>query len=140
MLNKIIGAMVGAILITMSTFAVAEHENENLLGPMPNIPKDYTPAPNIGNQLYWLQMPVICGTSENVLAYLKKNDFTLVNVSVGRERANPEGEPVFIVQYYVDHTYKQSIVVMTTMSGLESCMLYKTFDLEFVKKNKGLNL
>ena len=72
MLNKIIGAMVGAILITMSTFAVAEHENENLLGPMPNIPKDYTPAPNIGNQLYWLQMPVICGTSENVLAYLKK--------------------------------------------------------------------
>ncbi len=121
----------------MSTFAVAEHEG---VTPMPNIPEDYTPAPNIGNQLYWLQMPVICGTSENVLAYLKKNDFTLVNVSVGRERANPEGEPVFIVQYYVDHTYKQSIVVMTTMSGLESCMLYKTFDLEFVKKNKGLNL
>ena len=138
MLDKIIGAMVGAILLTMSTFAVAEHEGAN---PMPDIPKDYQPAPEVGNQLYWLQMPVICGTSENVLAYLKKNDFTLVNVSVGRERANPEGEPVFIVQYYVDHTYKQSIVVMTTMSGLESCMLYKTFDLEFVKKfNKGINL
>ena len=137
MLNKIIGAMVGAILITMSTFAVAEHEGVN---PMPDIPKDYQPAPEVGNQLYWLQMPVICGTSENVLAYLERNHFALVNVSVGRDRAKPDGEPVFIVQYYVDPTYKQSIVVMTTMSGLESCMLYKTFDLEFVKKNKGMNL
>ena len=121
----------------MSTFAVAEHEGAN---PMPDIPKDYQPAPEVGNQLYWLQMPVICGTSENVLAYLERNHFALVNVSVGRDRAKPDGEPVFIVQYYVDPTYKQSIVVMTTMSGLESCMLYKTFDLEFVKKNKGLNL
>tara|TARA_Y100000780_G_scaffold124626_1_gene112220 strand:- start:233 stop:646 length:414 start_codon:yes stop_codon:yes gene_type:complete len=137
MLNKIIGAMVGAILITMSTFAVAEHEGAN---PMPDIPKDYQPAPEIGNQLYWLQMPVICGTSENVLAYLERNHFTLVNVSVGRDRAKPDGEPVFIVQYYVDPTYKQSVVVMTTMSGLESCMLYKSFDLEFVKPKIGLNL
>ena len=121
----------------MSTFAVAEHEGAN---PMPDIPKDYQPAPEIGNQLYWLQMPVICGTSENVLAYLKRNHFTLVNVSVGRDRAKPDGEPVFIVQYYVDPTYKQSVVVMTTMSGLESCMLYKSFDLEFVKPKIGLNL
>ena len=121
----------------MSTFAVAEHEGAN---PMPDIPKDYQPAPEIGNQLYWLQMPVICGTSENVLAYLERNHFTLVNVSVGRDRAKPDGEPVFIVQYYVDPTYKQSVVVMTTMSGLESCMLYKSFDLEFVKPKIGLNL
>ena len=139
MLKKLISIIFGIILL-MSTFAVAEHEKENLLGPMPDIPKDYTPAPNIGNQLYWLQMPVICGTSDSVLAYIEKNEFTLVNVSVGRDKAKPEGEPVFIVSYYVDPTYKQSIVVMTTMSGLESCMLYKTFDLEFVKKNKGMNL
>jgi len=107
---------------------------------MPDIPKDYQPAPDVGAQLYWLQMPVICGTSENVLAYLERNHFTLVNVSVGRDRAKPDGEPVFIVQYYVDPTYKQSVVVMTTMSGLESCMLYKSFDLEFVKPKIGLNL
>ena len=140
MLKKLISIIFGIILLMSTAPALAEHEKENLLGPMPDIPEDYTPAPNIGAQLYWLQMPVICGTSDNVLAYLKKNDFTLVNVSVGRDRAKPDGEPVFIVQYYVDHTYKQSIVVMTTMSGLESCMLYKTFDLEFVKQNKGLNL
>ena len=140
MLNKIIGAMVGAILITMSTFAVAEHENENILGPLPNIPEDYTPSPNTGPGLYWLQMPVICGSSESVLAYLEINKFTLVNVSVGRDKAKPDGTPVFVVQYYVDPTYTQSIVVMSTMNGLESCMLYKSFDLEFVKPNRGVPL
>ena len=132
MLNKIIGTIVGAILITMSTFAVAEEVKPS---PLPEIPKE-----NLQGQLYWLQMPVICGTSENVLAYLERNHFALVNVSVGRDRAKPDGEPVFIVQYYVDPTYKQSVVVMTTMSGLESCMLYKSFDLEFVKPKIGLNL
>tara|TARA_Y100000310_G_scaffold184102_1_gene184238 strand:+ start:1297 stop:1695 length:399 start_codon:yes stop_codon:yes gene_type:complete len=132
MLNKIIGTIVGAILITMSTFAVAE-EVKPL--PLPEIPKE-----NLQGQLYWLQMPVICGTSDSVLAYIEKNEFTLVNVSVGRDKAKPDGEPVFIVSYYVDPTYTQSIVVMSTMSGLESCMLYKSFDLKFMPRKQEISL
>ena len=132
MLNKIIGTIVGAILITMSTFAVAE-EVKPL--PLPEIPKE-----NLQGQLYWLQMPVICGTSDSVLAYIEKNEFTLVNVSVGRDKAKPEGEPVFIVSYYVDPTYTQSLVVMSTMSGLESCMLYKSFDLKFMPRKQEISL
>ena len=129
MLNKIIAAIVGAILITMSTFAVAEES------PLPNFPQK-----NLQGQLYWLQMPVICGTSESVLAYIEKNEMTLVNVSVGRDKAKPEGEPVFIVSYYVDPTYTQSLVVMSTMNGMESCMLYKSFDLKFMPKKQGISL
>ena len=132
MLNKIIGTIVGAILITMSTFAVAE-EVKPL--PLPEIPKE-----NLQGQLYWLQMPVICGTSDSVLAYIEKNEFTLVNVSVGRDKAKPDGEPVFIVSYYVDPTYTQSLVVMSTMSGLESCMLYKSFDLKFMPRKQEISL
>ena len=132
MLNKIIGTIVGAILITMSTFAVAEEVKPT---PLPEIPKE-----NLQGQLYWLQMPVICGTSDSVLAYIEKNEFTLVNVSVGRDKAKPEGEPVFIVSYYVDPTYTQSIVVMSTMSGLESCMLYKSFDLKFMPRKQEISL
>ena len=132
MLNKIIGTIVGAILITMSTFAVAEEVKPS---PLPEIPKE-----NLQGQLYWLQMPVICGTSDSVLAYIEKNEFTLVNVSVGRDKAKPEGEPVFIVSYYVDPTYTQSIVVMSTMSGLESCMLYKSFDLKFMPRKQEISL
>ena len=129
MLRRLKSIIFGAVLITMSTFAMAEQETS----PLPEMPSEQ-------GQLYWLQMPVICGTSESVLAYIEKNEMTLVNVSVGRDRAKPDGEPVFIVSYYVDPTYTQSIVVMSTMSGLESCMLYKSFDLKFMPRKQEISL
>jgi len=127
MLKRLKSIIFGAVLITMSTFAMAEES------PLPEMPNEQ-------GQLYWLQMPVICGTSESVLAYIEKNEMTLVNVSVGRDRAKPDGEPVFIVSYYVDPTYTQSLVVMSTMNGMESCMLYKSFDLKFMPKKQGISL
>ena len=129
MLKRLKSIIFGAVLITMSTFAMAEQETS----PLPEMPSEQ-------GQLYWLQMPVICGTSESVLAYIEKNEMTLVNVSVGRDKAKPEGEPVFIVSYYVDPTYTQSLVVMSTMNGMESCMLYKSFDLKFMPKKQGISL
>ena len=131
MLKRLKSIIFGAVLITMSTFAMAEQETS----PLPEMPQD-----NLQGQLYWLQMPVICGTSESVLAYIEKNEMTLVNVSVGRDRAKPDGEPVFIVSYYVDPTYTTSLVVMSTMNGMESCMLYKSFDLKFMPKKQGISL
>ena len=129
MLKRLKSIIFGAVLITMSTLAMAEQETS----PLPEFPSEQ-------GQLYWLQMPVICGTSESVLAYIEKNEMTLVNVSVGRDRARPDGEPVFIVSYYVDPTYTQSLVVMSTMNGMESCMLYKSFDLKFMPKKQGISL
>ena len=127
MLKRLKSIIFGAVLITMSTFAMAEQETS----PLPEMPSEQ-------GQLYWLQMPVICGTSESVIAFIEKNEMTLVNVSVGRDRAKPDGEPVFIVSYYVDSTYTQSLVVMSTMNGMESCMLYTTFDLRFMPKKQSL--
>tara|TARA_B100002049_G_C15805882_1_gene260837 strand:+ start:151 stop:540 length:390 start_codon:yes stop_codon:yes gene_type:complete len=129
MLKRLKSIIFGAVLITMSTFAMAEQETS----PLPEMPNEQ-------GQLYWLQMPVICGTSESVLAYIEKNEMTLVNVSVGRDRARPDGEPVFIVSYYVDPTQTISLVVMSTMNGMESCMLYKSFDLKFMPKKQGISL
>ena len=129
MLKRLKSIIFGAVLITMSTFAMAEQETS----PLPEMPNEQ-------GQLYWLQMPVICGTSESVLAYIEKNEMTLVNVSVGRDRAKPDGEPVFIVSYYVDPTQTISLVVMSTMNGMESCMLYKSFDLKFMPKKQGISL
>ena len=83
-------------------------------------------------------MPVICGTSEDVITYIQKNKFALVNVSFGKEKAKQDGKPVFIVQYYVDPTQTISLVVMTTLNGAESCMLYKSFDLKFANPKKGI--
>jgi len=131
MLKRLKSIIFGAVLITMSTLAMAEQETS----PLPEMPQD-----NLQGQLYWLQMPVICGTSESVLAYIEKNEMTLVNVSVGRDSARPDGEPVFIVSYYVDPTYTISLVVMSTMNGMESCMLYKSFDLKFMPNKQGISL
>ena len=41
------------------------------------------------------------------------------------------------MSYYVDPTYKQSVVVMSTLDNNESCMLYKSFDLTFDVKALG---
>ena len=129
MLKKLISIIFGAVLLTSAVIG-AEHQ----------LPKDYQPAPDVGPQLYWLQMPVICGTSEDVMSYIEKYQFTLVNVSYGRDKAKPDGNPVFVVMYYVDPSYTQSLVVMTTMNGVESCMLYKSFDLKFVPQKQGIGL
>ena len=131
MLKRLKSIIFGAVLITMSTLAMAEQETS----PLPEMPQD-----NLQGQLYWLQMPVICGTSESVLAYIEKNEMTLVNVSVGRDSARPDGEPVFIVSYYVDPTYTISLVVMSRMNGMESCKLYKSFDLKFMPNKQGISL
>lgn len=132
MLKRIISLIFGAVLLTSAVIG-AEHTDHEM-------PKDYQPAPDVGPQLYWLQMPVICGTSEDVMSYIEKYQFTLVNVSYGRDKAKPDGNPVFVVMYYVDPSYTQSLVVMTTMNGVESCMLYKSFDLKFVPQKQGIGL
>ncbi len=127
MLKRLKSIIFGAVLITMSTFAMAEQETS----PLPEMPSEQ-------GQLYWLQMPVICGTSESVLAYIEKNEMTLVNVSFGRNKSKPDGDPVFVIQYFIDPSYTQSIVVMSTMGGEESCILYKSFDLKFMPQKQSL--
>ena len=136
MLKRIISLIFGAVLL-MSTVVGAEQDTKR---PIPELPLQEEYEKQYGAQLYWLQMPVICGTSESVMAYLEKFQFTLVNVSYGRDRAKQTGDPVFVVMYYVDPSYTQSIVVMTTMDGMESCMLYKSFDLQFMPKKQGIGL
>ena len=50
-------------------------------------------------------------------------------MSVGRANAQPDGEPAYIVTYYMSKDGKQSISAVTSPSGTETCMLYRSFDL-----------
>ena len=136
MLKRIISLIFGAVLLTSAVIGAEKEERR----PIPELPLQEEYEKQYGAQLYWLQMPVICGTSESVMAYLEKFQFTLVNISYGRDKARKDGEPVFVVMYYVDPSYTESIVVMTTMNGLESCMLYKSFDLKFMPQKQGISL
>tara|TARA_B100001057_G_scaffold46387_1_gene41356 strand:+ start:352 stop:711 length:360 start_codon:yes stop_codon:yes gene_type:complete len=79
--------------------------------------------------LEWSQLPVICGTSEAVNEYLVHNKFELQNLSVGKENASPGGQSVYMVSYFINEDKTQSMAVITAPSGVESCMLYRSFEL-----------
>ena len=79
--------------------------------------------------LEWSQLPVICGTTDAVNEYLVHNEFILESLSVGKENAQEWGQPVYMVSYFVNKDGSQAMSVITAPSGLESCMLYRSFDL-----------
>ena len=106
--------LLAAVIIGITSIAYADH-------------KPTTEFDGLG----WSQLPTICGTTEAVNEYLEHNNFILESVSVGKENANAEGSPVYIVTYYINEARDQSMSVITAPSGLESCMLYRSFDLSY---------
>ena len=79
--------------------------------------------------LEWSQLPVICGTTDAGNEYLTLNELRLESLSVGKENAQEWGQPVYMVSYFVNKDGSQAMSVITAPSGLESCMLYRSFDL-----------
>ena len=105
-----------------------------LLGLTSIASAEHTTKPDINSQfngMYWSQLPVICGTNDRVEAYLNHYNFELESVSMGRESAQPDGAPVYIVSYFINKEEEQAISVVSTPNGGESCMLYKSFDLVY---------
>ena len=81
--------------------------------------------------LGWSQIPVVCGPTETVNEYLTDHDFELESLSFGHENAHPDGAIVYMVSYFINNSKTQAISVITAPSGLESCMLYRSFGLSF---------
>ena len=86
----------------------------------------------------WMHVPVVCGTSPEVMRYLKDNDFILKSVSVGREGASATGDPSYFVAYYMNEKGDQSVAAITSPSGHETCMmftvLHKDLQLDLIQK------
>mgnify|MGYP006252766547 FL=1 len=78
----------------------------------------------------WMHVPVVCGTSEEVSRYLGDKGFKLDSVSIGREGANKEGDPAYWVSYYINEDGTESVSAITSPSGHETCMMYRSFDLK----------
>jgi len=81
--------------------------------------------------LEWSQLPVICGTTEAVNEYLIHNEFELESLSVGKESARESGQNVYMVSYFINKERTQTMAIITAPSGMESCMLYRSFELMF---------
>ena len=101
------------LITTISTFAVA---NDN----------DWDGGKY---EFRWMHVPVVCGTTDEIQVYLDDNKFVLKTMSVGREGAREEGSIAYLVTYYINEKGDQSIAAITSPSGHETCMMYRSFDL-----------
>ena len=95
-----------------------------------NVKADHKPTTEYDG-LQWSQIPVICGTTEAVNEYLVHNEFKLENLSVGKENASPGGQSVYMVSYFINKERTETMAVITAPSALESCMLFRSFELMF---------
>ncbi len=78
----------------------------------------------------WMHVPVVCGDSEEIQKYLTDNEFELESVSIGREGAKNDGRPAYFVSYFVNKDKTETVSAITSPTGNETCMMYRSFDLK----------
>ena len=114
--------IIAIYLCLFTSVVAAEHE----MSP-PDMPQEF-------NGMFWTHVPVICGTTDRVKSYLEEYGFELDYMAMGRRGAKPNGEPVYMVSHFLNEKLDQAITVITAPSGLESCMMYKAFDVTYPGK------
>ncbi len=80
----------------------------------------------------WNTVPVICGTTEAVNIYVTLNDFVLQSFSFGKENGDPEGDVAFLVSYFIKKDGSEAMSIITSPSGDESCIMYRSFNHQLV--------
>ena len=83
--------------------------------------------------LYGRQVPVMCGTPNDVNQYIFDHNFKVYSISVGRRGADPQGEPVYMLTTYVNDD-KQEIVTINVPNVQETCMLFHGYDVHIIDK------
>ena len=78
---------------------------------------------------YFAQVPALCSTPAVIQKYLDHYEFEPYHLSLGREGMEEDGQPVYMVTYYVSKKQEQSATTIDVPSQLESCMLFHSFDL-----------
>jgi hypothetical protein len=88
--------------------------------------------------LYWQQIPAVCGTSEATQEYIDDKGFDVKHISLGRSGSRPDGEPVYMITYYEKND--EVIVTVDIPSAGETCILFHTYNKTDVqgKTKKGV--
>jgi hypothetical protein len=102
--------------LLISSIAYADHE------------KDF-------GEYYFQQIPALCTKPELVDNYLNHFGFEPVNVSLGREGMQKDGQPVYMVTYYINKDNTETTATIDIPSGSERCLIFHTFDLTKPLKN-----
>ena len=80
-----------------------------------------------------MQMPMMCGSTDDVERYIHDNKLVAVNVSFGKENAKEDGLMVFVITYYINDKH-QTLAVADTPNDPYRCMIFHTFDLKINSK------
>ena len=76
--------------------------------------------------LYWQQIPAVCGAPPEVQRYISDEGFKPVHLSLGRVSSLPDGEPVYMISYYENDD--QILVTVDVSGASETCILFRSFN------------
>ena len=82
-------------------------------------------------ELYWQQIPAVCGKSSIVQEYIEDKGLEPVYMSLGRAGSKPDGEPVYMVTTYEKDD--QVLVTVDLPGAQETCILFHTYNKSEVK-------
>lgn len=94
---------------------------------------------------YWDQVPVVCGAPEEIDRWAYDKGFTPLSMSYGKEGGDKDGAVVYIVVYYLNKDNGETFATVTTPTGSDVCVIFRTFNLQLNPKimeqyGPGLNL
>ena len=86
--------------------------------------------------LFSMSMLMMCGLPLVVDKYIEDKKFTAINVSFGKQGADPDGEIVFAIKYYINDKH-QTLAVAESPNDPYKCMIFHTFDMIMNKNLLG---
>ena len=92
---------------------------------------------------YWDQVPVVCGAPEEIDRWANDKGFTPLSLSYGKEGGDKDGAVVYIVVYYLNKDNGETFATVTTPTGSDVCVIFRTFNLQLnpkIMEEYGLNL
>ena len=94
---------------------------------------------------YWDQVPVVCGAPEEIDRWAYDKGFNPLSMSYGKEGGDKDGAVVYIVVYYLNKDNGETFATVTTPTGSDVCVIFRTFNLQLNPKimeqyGPGLNL
>ena len=94
---------------------------------------------------YWDNVPVVCGAPEEIDRWASDKGFTPISISYGKEGGKSDGVVVYIVVYYLNQNNGETFATVSTPTGVDVCVIFRTFDLQLnpqimEKYMPGLNL
>ena len=85
-------------------------------------------------QMAQMSLPAQCGPSEVVNQYVEKFEFIVESMSMAKEGAQEDAPIAYFVYTFVNKERTQKLIVLTSPSGLESCIVSHSFNLQLVPK------